>query len=47
MKSSFTYTLDIPTASSYLSKNIKNTFNEINHIDVNYNHHEYNDKQNF
>ena len=30
------------SASSYLSKNIKNTFNEINHIDVNYNHHEYN-----
>lgn len=30
------------SASSYLSKNIKNIFCEINHIDVNYNHYEYN-----
>jgi hypothetical protein len=30
------------SASSYLSKNVKNIFNEINHIDVNYNPYEYN-----
>jgi hypothetical protein len=29
------------SASSYLSKNVKNIFSEIKHIDVNYNHYEY------